>query len=165
VLLLDESIKEVRQLSHSMMPPSLRNKSLVQALEELAGRTRQTTAMSVETDWVDAADLVIDKTQTLMLYRVVQEVLSNIIKHASAATIHIELVNHEKELTLMVYDDGKGFDKDEILKTGGGLGLRNIASRIAFIGGTLELDTQPGKGTTFIIDLPLKDGIESVEAE
>lgn len=153
--LLDESIREVRQLSHNMMPPALRNKNLTEALDELAARVRQTTDLEVVTEWVGAGQLQLEKSQSLMLYRAVQEMISNIIKHAQAKTLTIELVNHEKELTLMVYDDGKGFDREKMMEGGGGLGLKNIESRISFIGGRLELDTSPGNGATYIIDLPL----------
>lgn len=154
--ILDESIREVRQLSHSMMPPSLLNKTLIQSLEELASRTGQSTGITVHTDWTGADSLALDKTQTLMLYRAVQEIIANAIRHSGAENIHIELVNHDTELTLMVYDDGRGFDKETMLAGGGGLGLKNIQSRVAYIGGSLDLDAQPGAGTTYIIELPLQ---------
>lgn len=155
VALLDESIREVRQLSHSMMPPALRNKNLVQALQELATQVNHTTRLEVYTEWVNTETLELSTTQTLMLYRAVQEMLQNTIKYAEATTVNIELVNHDTELTLMVYDDGKGFDPEQVLRNNSGLGLKNIQSRIAFIGGVLVTDTAPGNGTTYIIELPL----------
>ena len=90
-----------------------------------------------------------------MIYRSVQEIISNVFKHANAKNIHIELVNHDTELTLMIVDDGVGFDKDKLFKTSKGLGLKNIESRIAYIGGSLDIDTTPGKGVTYVIELPL----------
>ena len=157
--LIDESIREVRQLSHDMMPPSLRNKSLVQALTELAERMRASMP-GIHTEWVDTGDLALDKTQTLMLYRTVQEILSNVLRHAAAGNVHIEMVNHGDELNILIYDDGKGFDPAAI-GDGGGLGLKNIRSRVAYIGGKLELDTTPGKGTTYIIELPLQQEVKT----
>ncbi|WP_161499297.1 tetratricopeptide repeat-containing sensor histidine kinase [Flavipsychrobacter stenotrophus] len=153
---VDESIKEVRQLSHDMMPPWLRNKSLVQALEELAQRVKQTTNIEVYTEWVDTNNLQLEKMQVLMLYRSVQEMVGNVLRHSTATTLNIEVVNHDTELTLLVYDNGKGFDKEEVMKNGNGIGLKNIVSRINYVGGHLEIDSHPGQGTTYTIDLPHK---------
>jgi len=155
VAMLDDSIREVRQLSHSMMPPALRNKELVPALKELAQQVMHTSKLEVYTDWVNTETLQPGKTQTLMLYRAVQEILQNIIKHAEANSVNIELVNHETELSLMVYDDGKGFDVEAVMLQGNGLGLKNIRSRVEYIGGKLVIDTSPGNGTTYIIELPV----------
>lgn len=157
--LYDESIKEIRQLSHSMMPPYLLNRSLVQALEDLINRIRQTTPLNIKTEWINTEVLEIGKTETLMLYRTVQEILSNIIKHAEATNVNVELVNHDTDLNLIVYDNGKGFDKEMAKKGTGGMGLKNIKSRIEYIGGTLEIDTYPGKGTTYIIDIPIRNAV------
>jgi two-component system NarL family sensor kinase len=154
--LIDESIRELRQLSHQMMPPSLRNKNLVEALTELLERISQSTAMNIHTSWTGMESTILDKTQTLMLYRTVQEILSNTIRHANASEVHVELVSHDTELNLMVYDNGKGFDLEDVYAGGRGLGLKNIRSRIAYIGGELELDATPGNGTTYMINLPLQ---------
>lgn len=153
--LLDESIKEVRQLSHNMMPPSLRNKTLVQAISELARQVVQTTSLKVHTDWIDTENLELDKIQVLMLYRSLQEIISNVIRHAAATNLNIEIANHDNELNIVVYDNGSGFDKEAVIKSGAGIGLKNIQSRIEYIGGQLQIDTHPGKGTTYIIYLPL----------
>ena len=150
--LLDESIREVRQLSHTMMPPSIRNKNLIEALTDLAVRTRQTSKLKVETQWCDADNLKLQPSQTLMLYRAIQEIISNTLRHAAATSLHLEVVNHGTDVNIMIYDDGKGFDKNQ---SSAGLGLRNIQSRIQFIGGTLELDAQPGRGVTYNIDIPI----------
>jgi signal transduction histidine kinase len=153
--MLDDSIKEVRDLSHSMMPPYILNKNLREAIEEFIRRLNNKNLVNIYTEWVNTDDITIDKTTTLMLYRSVQEIISNVFKHAKAKNIHIELVNHDTELILMIVDDGIGFDKDKLFKTGKGLGLKNIESRIAYIGGSLDIDTMPGKGVTYVIELPL----------
>ncbi len=156
IALLDDSIKEVRQLSHNMMPPWLRNKTLVQAFEELVNQITRTTSLKVQTEWVDVDELALEKIQVLMLYRSLQEMISNVLRHAGATKLNIEVVNHGDELNIMVYDNGKGFDKEAVMNSGAGIGLKNIQSRIEYIGGRLQIDTYPGKGTTYIIDLPLK---------
>lgn len=156
IALLDDSIKEVRQLSHNMMPPWLRNKTLVQAFEELVDQVTRTTTLKVHTEWVDMENLHLEKTQVLMLYRSLQEMISNVLRHSGATKLNIEVVNHGDELNIMVYDNGKGFDKEAMINSGAGIGLKNIQSRIEYIGGRLQIDTYPGKGTTYVIDLPLK---------
>ncbi|MFA6246764.1 MAG: ATP-binding protein [Mucilaginibacter sp.] len=153
--MLDDSIKEVRDLSHSMMPPYILNKNLREAIEEFICRLNNKELVNIYTEWVNTDVIAIDKTTTLMLYRSVQEIISNVFKHARAKNIHIELVNHDTELTLMIVDDGIGFDKEMLFKTSKGLGLKNIESRIAYIGGSLDIDTMPGKGVTYVIELPL----------
>jgi two-component system NarL family sensor kinase len=153
--MLDESIKEVRDLSHSMMPPYILNKTLRQVIEEFINRVNNDNKIDIQTEWVSADHIDIDKTAMLMLYRSVQEIISNIFKHARATKIEVQVVNHGNELNLMIIDNGVGFDKDNIMNAGKGLGLKNIQSRIAYIGGNLEIDTMPGKGVTYIIDLPL----------
>ncbi len=153
--MLDESIKEVRDLSHSMMPPSLLNKSLKQAVDEFIKRINFHGEMDIRTDWVNTENLDLDKTTTLMLYRSLQEIIGNTFRHSKATTMEIEVVNHNTELSIMIYDNGIGFDKEKLLAEGSGLGLKNIQSRIAYIGANLQIDTMPGKGVTYIIELPL----------
>src|SRR5690606_1381450 len=114
IALLDESIREVRQLSHSMMPPSMQNKELVEALSELTERTRYATELNIQTEWVDIDNLQLDTTATLMLYRAIQEILSNIIRHASATQVQFDMVNHGSELNIILYDNGKGFDTSAV---------------------------------------------------
>jgi two-component system NarL family sensor kinase len=157
--MLDESIKEVRDLSHSMMPPYILNKTLKQVIEEFIDRINNSNNLEIQAEWVNVDRLDIDKTATLMLYRSVQEIIANIFKHAKATSIHVQMVNHEDELNLMIIDNGIGFDKEKVLNSGKGLGLKNIESRIAYIGGSLQIDTMPGKGVTYVIELPLKQTV------
>jgi two-component system, NarL family, sensor kinase len=153
--MLDDSIDELRGISHSMVPPSILNKNLKQAIEEFIGRINNNGKLAITVDWVDADNLDLDKTTTLMLYRSVQEIITNVFRHARATAVHMELVSHDTDLTLMIYDNGIGFDKEKLSQTGKGLGLKNIQSRIAYIGGNLQVDSMPGKGVTYTIEIPL----------
>jgi|GEM_PF-2539980 len=153
--MLDDSITELRGISHSMVPPSILNKNLEQAIEEFIARMNSDGSVAITIDWVNTEGLELDKTTTLMLYRSMQEIISNVFRHARATSVHVELVNHQNNLTLMIYDNGIGFDKEKLLQTGKGLGLKNIQSRIAYIGGSLQIDTMPLKGVTYTIEIPL----------
>jgi two-component system NarL family sensor kinase len=76
------------------------------------------------------------------------------VKHAKTGYIGIQLIRHEKELVLMIEDRGIGFDLKK-LNDAAGMGLRNVQSRIAYLNGTVDFDSQPGKGTTVTIEIPL----------
>ena len=81
--------------------------------------------------------------------------MNNIIKHANASEISIQLVKHEAELSIVVEDNGKGFNVSKTLNEAGGIGLKNIQSRINFLNGNVFFDSFPGKGTTVTIELPV----------
>ncbi len=157
IAMVDSAIKEARQLSHNMMPPWLRNKTLVQAIEDMLHNMRASASLTIQTEWVDIKDLHLDELTTLMLYRSIQELTSNVLRHAQATELNVEIVNHNTELTIMIYDNGIGFDKGQVMAVHGGIGLKNIQSRIDFIGGQLEIDSYPGKGTTCTITVPLNN--------
>ena len=89
-----------------------------------------------------------------VLFRVVQEMVQNILKHAQATEVTLQIVRHADELTVLVEDNGVGFDPST-LGLYAGIGLKNIESRMAFLGGRVEVDSQPGHGTTITLEVPL----------
>jgi len=91
----------------------------------------------------------------LCIYRVVQELIHNVIKHASASRLDIQIVKHRDRIVLTVEDDGAGFDMQYQKTNGNGLGLRNIETRVSSLSGTVEIDSAPGKGTLIIVEIPL----------
>jgi signal transduction histidine kinase len=86
---------------------------------------------------------------------VLQEIVNNIIKHAKATEVSIQMIKHEKELTLLVEDNGVGFNVEKTLGEFSGIGLKNIQSRVAFLNGEVFFDSTPGKGTTVTIEIPI----------
>ena len=97
----------------------------------------------------------LENTIETVLFRVLQEVVNNIIKHAKASEVSIQLIKHEKELTLLVEDNGVGFNVEKTLNEFEGIGLKNIQSRVAFLNGYVLFDSFPGKGTTVTIEIPV----------
>ncbi len=93
------------------------------------------------------------------LYRIIQEGVNNIIKHANATTADISVMNDASGISLSIEDNGKGFD-NAASKTGSGMGLKSISTRTAYLMGKLEIDTRPGKGTLISIHIP-KTHVES----
>jgi signal transduction histidine kinase len=94
----------------------------------------------------------LDNTTEIIVYRVVQECIGNILKHAEAKEIHIQLTRHENSFMLMVEDDGVGFDPHKVKSDG--MGLKNISSRVQQLNGTVHFDSSPGKGTTTTVEIP-----------
>lgn len=151
--LIDEACTEVRRISHNMMPHALSISGLEGAIEDLGEHLRaQHYEVTVEVRNI-YRDL--EKTKEVMIYRLVQEIISNILKHAQAKHILIQLIGHQEELTLIIEDDGRGFDYAQAMAKGG-LGLKSIQSRVQYLDGTIDWDTQPGNGTSLTITIPKK---------
>ena len=90
----------------------------------------------------------------ISLYRVIQELMNNILKHAKATEVTIQLNKVDTNLNIVVEDNGIGFDVAEALKKGG-MGLRSIETRVKQLNGTISIDSGKGRGTTSIIDIPI----------
>jgi signal transduction histidine kinase len=87
----------------------------------------------------------------IVVYRIVQELLNNVVKHSGAAIILVQVMKQEHNLTITVEDNGKGFNKDEVLLMKG-TGLKNIQARVDYLKGQLDIKSTPGKGTSVHID-------------
>lgn len=152
--LVDDSVKEVRTVSHSMMPNALLKLGLASAIKDFINKLSQGNKLKIDLEIVGLETRLEPNTETT-LFRVLQEIVNNIIKHAKANYISVQLIQHENELTLMVEDNGIGFDTNKI-NSFEGIGLKNIQSRVAFLNGTINFDSTENKGTTIVIEVPLK---------
>lgn len=150
--LIDDSVKEVRIVSHNMMPNTLIKMGLASAIREFITKIGSVPNLKIDLEIVGLDARLNENTETV-LYRVIQEVVNNIIKHAKANTISLQLVKHDKELTIMIEDNGIGFDAENI-NAFDGIGLKNIISRIEFLNGTVHFDSNPGRGTNVVIEVP-----------
>jgi signal transduction histidine kinase len=149
--LLDRAVNEVRDISHDMLSGVLTKFGLSAALEDLKETLESSRQYRVHLQIINLHDRV-DNTLELNLYRIVQELVSNIMKHASASMITIQLNKLDDELILMVEDDGIGFAPEN--GAGEGVGLQNVADRVRSLGGHLHVDTQPGRGATITVEIP-----------
>jgi signal transduction histidine kinase len=150
--LVDESVKEVRAVSHNMMPNALMKQGLVAAVREFINRLSAVDSLKIDLEITGLSERLEASTETV-LFRVLQEIVSNIVKHAKANHITIQLIKEEAELTILIEDNGVGFDTSRMNEFNG-IGLKNIVSRIEFLNGTVNFDSRPGKGTTVIIEVP-----------
>lgn len=149
--MLDDAVKEVRAVSHAMMPAALINGGLTEAIKDLAANINASKKLNMTIPFLDDASVLAEAKQTA-LYRVIQECVNNAIKHAQTSTITLQLIRHKNRLILMIEDNGKGFVKNEPTK---GMGIQNIESRVAYIGGQIHIDSSAGNGTTITVDIPL----------
>lgn len=153
---LDESIKEVRAISHNMMPNALFKLGLSSAIREFINNISSTGVLKIDLQIIGLKK-PLEKTTEVILYRVIQELVNNIIKHANANTLNIQIINHDDTtLNILVEDDGTGFDTSK-KEHFDGIGLKNIISRIKYLNGSVEFDSTIGRGTTVIIDVPIND--------
>jgi signal transduction histidine kinase/lipopolysaccharide biosynthesis regulator YciM len=151
--LVDDSVKEVRAVSHAMMPNALLKSGLVAAVREFINKLSTIEQLKIDLEITGLNERLEQSTETV-LFRVLQEIVSNIIKHAKANHITIQIIKFESELTIMIEDNGVGFDTKKI-NDFSGIGLKNILSRIEFLNGTVNFDSNIGKGTTVVIEVPV----------
>jgi two-component system NarL family sensor kinase len=151
--LVDDSVKEVRTVSHNMMPNTLLKLGLASAVREFITKLGNAPSLKVDLEIVGLDSRLDNQTETVM-YRVIQEIVNNIIKHAKASHISLQLIKHDDELNVMIEDNGIGFDSSDI-DNFEGIGIKGIFTRIEFLGGSVHFDSTEGRGTTVIIDIPL----------
>ncbi|MFT4019004.1 MAG: histidine kinase [Agriterribacter sp.] len=153
--MLDSSIKEMRRVAHNMMPEALLKFGLDTALKDFCHDINQSGVLRITYQSNGLENVVIDQTTAITIYRIVQELVNNTIKHAGASSAIVQVDKSENGITLTVEDDGKGFDTN-ILEYKGGIGWSNIQSRIDYLKGRLDVKSQPGKGTSVLVELNVK---------
>lgn len=151
--MLDGAATEVRRISHNMMPRALALSGLKGALEDLA-QDLERQGLSCNLELLGLDDLPLEPARSVMAYRIVQELTHNVVKHAHAHHLLLQAIHHDGRLTLIVEDDGKGFDV-QVARQKKGLGLSSIDSRVRFLNGEIEWDSVAGEGTTVSLSFPL----------
>lgn len=151
--LIDEACVELRRISHNMMPRTLSLLGLEGALEDLA-QNLNSQGLNCQLEVFGLEDKL-PKTKAVMLYRIIQELVGNVMKHAQANHLLIQVMQQEQDFVLMVEDDGKGFDITKA-KTKKGLGLSSVESRVKFLNGDIDWDSIVGEGTTVNIRVPIR---------
>ncbi|HYK56686.1 MAG TPA: sensor histidine kinase, partial [Flavisolibacter sp.] len=142
--MLDSSINEMRRVAHNMMPEALVKFGLDTALKDLCSEVNQTGALQVNYQSIGMDHALIDQTTAITIYRIVQELINNTMKHAAATNSIVQLSKTDDKLTITVEDDGKGFDT-ACLHMAKGIGWTNIMNRVEFLKGKLDIHSHPGK--------------------
>jgi signal transduction histidine kinase len=150
---VNEAMEEIRKLSHLLVAPSLGNMSLQEAVQELVEDANLLYGPYVQLLVDEKYQTQIrDKNKELMFYRIVQELLNNIIKHAKANKVVISLKTDEEKFYLSVMDDGAGFDS---MQKKNDIGLKNISNRVEFYSGSININSAPGQGCMLEIHMPV----------
>ena len=152
---IHNAIHEIRNISRSLVPASIRDLGLQDSIADLVESLRTTKAINVEFYPVGNFDEKISDKAKLMLFRIIQEQVNNVLKHSGAQNLIIELVleDADNRIELSITDDGKGFDPEKIGKKG--LGLSNIMSRADLFGGKVTIQSAPLRGCKLRVQVPV----------
>ncbi|MBC7937916.1 MAG: sensor histidine kinase [Rhizobacter sp.] len=150
--MLDSSIKEMRRVAHNMMPEALVKFGLDAALKDFCNDINQSGALQVSYQSIGMGNADIHQTVSITVYRIVQELINNSIKHAAAKTVIVQLAKENDQLNITVEDDGIGFDVSS-LYVAKGIGWINIQNRVELLKGKLDVQSQPGAGTSVFIEI------------
>jgi signal transduction histidine kinase len=150
--LLEKASSDVRRISHNMMPGILTKLGLDEAIEDLFDNINDTPGITATLNIENEEERRLSENTEIMIYRMVQEMVNNTLKYAGADKVSLDLIYEDKTVSLQYSDNGKGFDVDEKLKNKS-IGLTSIQSRVNFLGGKLNINSKPGRGTTYFISI------------
>jgi two-component system, NarL family, sensor kinase len=149
--MLDSSIQEMRRVAHNMMPEALVKFGLDTALKDFCNDIQKSGALQVQYQSIGLTGEPLVQTTAITVYRIVQELISNTLKHAAAQSAIVQITKSDAKVSITVEDDGKGFDTNQ-LKMAKGIGWTNIQHRVDFLKGKLDINSKPGEGTSIHIE-------------
>jgi signal transduction histidine kinase len=147
-ILTEKAMMEIRKLSNSLLPPSLEEVGLLEALNDLVENIKTVNSIKIITNWEEFTEYALDKKLKLTIFRIVQEQLNNIIKHAHATRAKISIVQKNDQVWLRIEDDGIGFDTS---RRKNGVGIKNIISRSEVNNGKVSIQSKPGEGCVIAV--------------
>lgn len=151
--LLDQAYNKVRSIAHAKNSGVIAKQGLLKAVNNMASNISNASDITIEvTDY--GLESRLENSLELSIFRIIQELTTNIIKHAEATHATINLTNHENSLNIMIEDNGKGFNSNKVIQNNG-MGLHSIEKRVEHLEGELKIESQLNQGTTIIIDIPL----------
>jgi PAS domain S-box-containing protein len=152
---IHNAIREIRNISRSLVPASIGDLGLIDSLTDLVESLQLTRAIQAEFHPMGNFDEKLSDKTKLMLFRIIQEQVNNVLKHSGARHLVIELILEETEnrIELNITDDGKGFNPEKVRKKG--LGLSNIRSRADLFGGKVTIQSAPGRGCKLKVQVPV----------
>ena len=152
--MLDKACQEVREISHNLMPGVLDQYGLEYAIQQEIQMLKDANDLEIDLISFGLDQKELGYNLQMSVYRIVQEMLRNISKHAEATEALVQVQVEEGMLMLTVEDNGKGFDPEKV-KDFNGIGLENMHSRVVYLQGTMEVDSQLGKGTSIHVEIPI----------
>jgi signal transduction histidine kinase len=150
----DETLEEVRTLSKNLYPNQLEKYGLIAAVDAMVKRVQETSVIFVSHD-LEGFKQELSSEQQINFYRIIQECISNTLKHAAASALRITATAGEKGIELVIQDDGKGFDKQKLKQAAQrSFGVLNLEERVRLLNGNTSLETSPGNGTKWTFFIP-----------
>jgi len=150
---IDMLMKRLKEISFDLMPSILLRKGLISAIREFANYISDRNSLQIQVDANEIKDL--SEQKTVNLYRILQEVVHNTIKHSKATVLQIHIRQQKENIHISTHDNGVGFDYDKSLAAEGGIGLRSLKSRVEIMNGKLFVESRKNKGTSYIFQIPL----------
>jgi PAS domain S-box-containing protein len=150
--LADETLEQVREMALGLRPSLLDDLGLVPALRWYLNRLAQRLPIEISFEATDGRDRLPPQLETA-IYRIVQEALTNITRHAQASRVHVHLECTASAIVTTIEDDGRGFDP-EAAASRGGVGLLGMRERAVLLGGSVGISSQPGRGTRLTLEIP-----------
>lgn len=147
---LSEVLQRLRTISFDLMPAALKRKGLVAAIREFVSYVSHRNRLEIQ---ANLEEVSLNDAKSIHLYRIVQEIVHNTLKHAGATVLQIDLREVDGRIILSTKDNGKGFSVQKKLDQGG-FGLRNLYNRTDVLGGHLTVQSKEGKGTVYTIEIP-----------
>ncbi len=152
--LLEKAYQKIRGMAHAKNSGVMANHGLLPAVQKMARTINETNALMVTVEDFGLADRM-ENSLELTIFRILQELVANIIKHAQATKASIQFTQHEDKLNIIVEDNGRGFDMSSVARTANGMGLGTIEKRIEHLEGAFTVDSVKDKGTSILIDIPV----------
>jgi two-component system NarL family sensor kinase len=149
---IDEVLKRIREISFDLMPNSLLRKGLIPAVRELTGYLNNSTKIRFHFSF--QGEIILTESNAVNLYRIIQEIIHNTIKHSRASELHLELNHEENKVVLSIRDNGIGFDHEKESNENIGFGLRSLLRRTEIMGGQMFVESG-NTGTTYTFEIPI----------
>lgn len=147
---LDVAINEMRRVAHNMMPEALVKFGLTEAVESLCESISETGSFKVHFEKINFNERL-SSDQEVVVFRMIQELINNSIKHAKCKNIIVQISRHSNKVQFLVEDDGKGFEP-ELLQKSKGMGYQNLDNRVEYLKGSMSIKSSTGNGTSVMIE-------------
>ncbi|TVZ16928.1 sensor histidine kinase [Maribacter sp. MAR_2009_72] len=152
--LIDEAYGKIRAIAHAKNSGLIAKQGLLPAVKQMAEKVSVASGIGILVH-DHGLDTRLENSMELTLFRIVQELMTNVIKHAEATEMNIHITNHGDTLNILAEDNGKGMPLDKTANYGNGIGLKSIDKRIHYLHGSMNIESEIGKGTVIILDIPI----------
>jgi signal transduction histidine kinase len=151
---IDEIIASMRQISYDLLPNTLQRKGLMDAFKEFINNLNNKKGLHIELHLIK--DINVPREKEIHIFRMLQEIVHNTLKHAKAKELQLIFTEEDNDLHILTKDNGIGFDVEKYKMESSGFGLKSIESRVEILNGKINIESEPDKGSSFFIKIPLQ---------